>query len=233
MHPLSDALESFNRKERNLLVRAILGGQEGRLALNKTFCNQVEGKLGFSIPENAWWATDYHIGWLAGALALFVKGREKGTTCRWKNLKGHGQLVDGTQEDVDLVIATGCNLILIEAKAYGYFGNQEIAHKLGHLKLLHDFYCEMVGIEPPPEHAVNFHFLITSPRKPNKLKPPAWPDWACKGQDMPWIKLKLDNFTKPVFEVTRCDCDEGGTSNANGECWRVNKISALYTSTSC
>jgi hypothetical protein len=47
---------------------------------------------------------------------------------------------------------------------------------------------------------------------------------GCKGQDMPWIKLKLDNFTRPVFEVTRCNCDEAGKSNAEGECWRVNKL---------
>ncbi len=58
MHSLADTLDRFNRKERNLLVRAMLA--DGRLPpLTKHFCDQVGQKLGFPIPESAWWATDY------------------------------------------------------------------------------------------------------------------------------------------------------------------------------
>jgi adenylosuccinate lyase len=74
MYTLAGALESFNRKERNLLVRKILG-QAGSPSLSKRFSDQVAQKLGLqSIPDKAWWATDYHISWLAGALALSGKG---------------------------------------------------------------------------------------------------------------------------------------------------------------
>jgi hypothetical protein len=45
MHSLDDALESFNRKERNLLVRKILS-QEGFPCLSERFRNQVAHKLG-------------------------------------------------------------------------------------------------------------------------------------------------------------------------------------------
>jgi hypothetical protein len=118
MHSLDDALDRFNRKERNLLVRAMLA--DGRLPpLSKHFCDQVGQKLGFPIPESAWWATDYHISWLAGALALFVKGEETARDI-WANRENtdNRRLVERNQEDIDLVIATGCNLVLIEAKAY-------------------------------------------------------------------------------------------------------------------
>ena len=64
MLSLVDALDSFNRKERNLLIREMLA-KEGRLPLSKFFRDKVAKKLDFLIPEDAWWATDYHIGWPA------------------------------------------------------------------------------------------------------------------------------------------------------------------------
>jgi hypothetical protein len=221
MHSLADALETFNRKERNLLVRAMLA-EEGRLPLSENFRNEVAKKLGLqSIPKDAWWATDYHISWLAGALALFVKGYEEARDITWPNPenKHKRRLVEGNQEDVDLVIATGRNLVLTEAKGFGHFGNAQLASKLTRLELLHDFYNELVGTEPS-EHSVTFHFLIISPTAPSKLTT-SWPSWACKGQDVPWIELKLDKG-KSVFEVTRCDGT--GTSSAAGQRWRVKPV---------
>jgi hypothetical protein len=225
VHSLEDALDAFNRKERNLLVRAILA-QEGLLHLSKPFRSQVAEKLHLqSIPENAWWATDYHISWLAGALALFVmKDNEKtAQDIKWPNPKNMDarRLVEGNQEDIDLVIATERNLILIEAKAYSAFGNAQLTHKLARLELLYEFYSKMVGTEPS-EHAVNFHFLIISPYQPTKLKV-RWPSWACKGRDVPWIKLNLDN-KKPVFEVTRCD--PNGNQSAAGDSWRIKPVAS-------
>jgi hypothetical protein len=75
---LAGALERFNRKERNLLVRAILGHGKQPLHLAKPFRDQVQVacKLDLGcISEDAWWGTDYHISWLAGALAFLVKGK--------------------------------------------------------------------------------------------------------------------------------------------------------------
>ena len=116
---------------------------------------QQELGLGNVIPEKAWWATDYHISWLAGALALFVKGEKCAKQPfenrpieddRWTNLKKPEgrQLVEGNQEDVGLVIATGCELILIEAKAYGAWTVPQLNSKLARLDLLHKFYSMMV-----------------------------------------------------------------------------------------
>lgn len=221
MNSLSDALESFNRKERNLLVRAILG-RGGWLPLSGRFRNKVAQKLGLpDIPEDAWWATDYHISWLAGALALFLKGEDRAQK-PWLNPTTNGRrLIEGNQEDIDLIIATGRELVLIEAKAYGAWGNKQVASKLARLELLHDFYSKIVATEPL-DHAINFHLLLISPRRPTKLTA-SWPVWACNGQEIPWIELELDN-TKSVFDVRRCD--DQSERGATGEYWRVNMLSA-------
>jgi hypothetical protein len=223
MHSLAATLDYFNRKERNLLVRAILGREEEQLPLSERFRNQVANALDLKcIPVNAWWATDYHISWLAGALALFVKGDNETTRkIKWPNPKNASErrLVEGNQEDIDLVIAAGCNLILIEAKGFGYFGNAQLTHKLTRLELLHDFYGKLVGPKPA-ESAITFHFLLISPTRPSALTT-SWPSWACKGQDDPWIELEIDKL-KSVFRVTRCDKD--GKSSAGGECWCIKQV---------
>jgi hypothetical protein len=75
MDSLSKTLERFNRKERNLLVRAILGDKEKHLELSKDFRDKVADALIIdAIGADAWWATDYHYDWLAGALAVYVEG---------------------------------------------------------------------------------------------------------------------------------------------------------------
>jgi hypothetical protein len=172
------------------------------------------------IPEDAWWATDYHISWLAGALALFIEGDE---TKRWPNKpekKGGPQLVEGNQEDMDLVIATGCDLILIEAKAYGAWNNAQLASKLERLELLHKFYKSLVETDSSRRH-INFHFLLISPPHQTELAV-TWPAWACRGEGPPWIELKIDR-PESGFEVVRCDAVKGKKS-ALGDSWRINRV---------
>jgi hypothetical protein len=226
MQTLADALESFNRKERNLLVRHILR-RDGPLYLSQHFREQVAAELGLDvIPEKAWWATDYHISWLAGALALLVKGEEgaKQACCnrkindpRWPNKKKPDgrQLVEGNQEDVDLVIAAGRDLILIEAKAYGVWNPDQLSSKLARLNLLHIFYSEIVLTEP----VINFRLLLIS-REPLPISI-SWPDWAYKDKDIPWMPLEIDDRGS-VFEVTRCDSE--GARNADGGSWHIAAI---------
>jgi hypothetical protein len=63
---LADVLKRFNRKERNLLVRAVLGDEQKPLLLSDQFRKDIASKLRIEIQPDAWWATDYHINWLAG-----------------------------------------------------------------------------------------------------------------------------------------------------------------------
>jgi hypothetical protein len=221
MYSLEGALDSFNRKERNLLVRDILG-QVGPLRLSERYCDKITRKLGFPVnPQDAWWATDYHISWLAGALALFVKGEDRARDACENEQKDDRNLVEGNQEDIDLVIATGRNLVLIEAKAYGSWSKKQLDHKLARLELLDVFYRKLIG-SGSSEHAVKFHLLLTSPTPPS-VKPTARrPSWAFKGNEVPWTELEIDK-RKSVFKVTRCD--ERGKKDAKGGSWHIEEIS--------
>jgi hypothetical protein len=146
--------------------------------------------------------------------ALFVKGEEKPRGV-WDNQRNDNrQLVEGNQEDVDLVIATGHDLILVEAKAYGGWSNSQMKSKLARLELLHAFYKKMT---PPAKHVVHFHLLLVSPKCPQKLECHC-PCWLGKRDDFSWIMLPLAD-PNTIFETTRCD--ESGNRSADGKCWRV------------
>ncbi|HTR17094.1 MAG TPA: hypothetical protein VMI52_08690, partial [Acetobacteraceae bacterium] len=234
MDSLAQILERFNRKERNLLIRTVLDcGQNKPPQLSEGFCQKVTNQLGLdTIPSDAWWGTDYHINWLAGALTIFMNGEAEVGRKRYPNphlpievsLQGEDssqgnkrQLVEGNQEDVDLVIATERDLILIEAKAYSTFGNPQIASKIDRLNLLHDFYEELAA--SGSDRVVRFHLLLLSPKKPQNLER-LWPNWAPKNKEseIPWIKLQT-NATPSILNVTRCD--ENGLSMAAGTHWHV------------
>jgi hypothetical protein len=50
---LWEALEAFNRKERNLLTRFALGLKAERPALSDTFCDKVAERLGIQLTSKA------------------------------------------------------------------------------------------------------------------------------------------------------------------------------------
>jgi hypothetical protein len=208
---LAEAIESFNRKERNLLIRAMLGhSTENPLCLSEPFREQVAQKLELQKPlppETKWW-TDYHIDWLAGALARFVSQGE------YREL--NEGLVVGHQEDIDLVLATEDRLILIEAKGYRSFGPKQINDKLARLERLHNWYEKLAG---KSARQLNFHILFASPRCPRD--PVVCPPWACRDltdrSRIPW--LKLDSAVRnSIWEVTRCDGE--GNRDLNGRHWQ-------------
>jgi predicted RecB family nuclease len=119
-------LERFNRKERNLVIRHILGHTANPLRLDVKFRYKVSTALNLEsqIPESISWWTDYHISWLAGALVLFAMGPEVASKAsptgsgilENRQLSNHRWLVEGGGEDIDLVLAYDHELILIEAK---------------------------------------------------------------------------------------------------------------------
>jgi len=82
---LADALELFNRKERNLLVRLALGHKERPLRLSDSFRGDVQRELAIQheIPAETWWSTDFHFSWLAGALKVHAQGQEEALSSPW------------------------------------------------------------------------------------------------------------------------------------------------------
>lgn len=211
---LVHALESFNRKERNLLLRAALGHKTDKpLQLDADFCALSSAKLNIAnIPSNAWWATDYHISWLAGALAMYFNDTAALTQGRLNLTARDRNLVEGNQEDIDLVIAFGQDLVLVEAKAFGAWSNAQIDSKLDRLNLLLDYY----NLIKLPETSIRFHFVLISPRRPEKLTAKS-PPWSTYGPELAWVRLDVE--ATAVSEVTRCHAD--GTIGRDGSHWRI------------
>ncbi len=230
MSPLAQALERFNRKERNLLIRAALEPQGTQLKLTPDFRNQLADELEISAEAlaDAWWATDYHISWLAGALAVLAKGEMACTehseggirpfdnkkhamaTPHSKEEKGR-QLVEGNQEDIDLVIATCDRPVMVEAKANRSFGPAQLKSKLQRIELLRKFYAELI----PHQNPIRFNLLLISPglTRPNFE---IWPPWARKKDgSIPWIQLQVGN------KLTVERCDNGHHRAADLDFWHV------------
>jgi hypothetical protein len=179
--------------------------------LGNSFRKLVGEKLGISIPEDAWWATDYHIDCLAGALALFVKG-EEGSRENLSGLSGlpereYRWLVEGNQEDLDLVIVTERNLILIEAKAYSGWLNKQMKSKLERLNILYEFYKSLIAPLHLPEQKLEFFFLTISPFEPPDKLVLDWPSWVRNKRDDFWIKLEL--YGERPLLVTRDKKEDG------------------------
>jgi hypothetical protein len=217
MGQLAAVLERFNRKERNLLIRAVLSNEEPP-QLSSSFRTQVTDALGLPelIPADASWWTDYHISWLAGALAIYMTGEDS------EGIFPNSGLVEGNQEDVDLVIVTGNRLILIEAKAYSNFGEAQIESKRDRLDLLRRFYLDLAG---KSSRSVSFHFALLSINRPN-LDLTKWPTWTFKSSREPheiaWVRLLPCDKGKPILKVTRCDGEGHGTRE--GTYWRCCRL---------
>ena len=226
MDPLADILERFNRKERNLLIRDILGCRDKPLPLAKDFCQRLANASGIDpeLLESAWWATDFHFDWLAGALLTFMKGE---ILVRQENDQ---KLVMGNQEDIDLVVvahdpsaATPHQLILIEAKAYGYFTNQQWESKVTRLERLYAFYK---GLELDPDRRIQFHYVLYSMTKPTRLNPKPLPWKPQDGKEpvpIQHIELKLAFPMSSILAVARCN--EAEEPDAKGAFWKCIKLS--------
>jgi len=231
MTNLADALERFNRKETNLLLRFAVGHSEKHPPLNACFRRNIAIKLAIEggIPEHAWWAAAYHFDWLAGALRLFADGEavvgkdwpnpvnpDPDTPATTNQTKRSHSLIQGNQEDIDLIIAFDTTLIMIEAKGYGYLGSGQAARKARRLQLLY----EHAGKVSSGTRRVSLHFLLISPTEPQKLLT-KWPPWTLINDTIPWLKLPLAAVQTPL-QVNRCG--PNGKSR-EGSFWSIVKSS--------
>lgn len=113
---------------------------------------------------------------------------------------------------MDLVIATGSELIMMEAKGFDTFDKDQLESKLQRLELLHTFYRNMLL---PAQNPIRFRFLLISPRKPPEFDIP-WPFWTRKkDKTVPWIHLDLGER----LTVERCDGHHH--RSAQGGHWHV------------
>jgi hypothetical protein len=219
MVSLADALERFNRKERNLLMRHILG-HGVRPELHPDFCPAIGKILNLYVPVSAWWGTDYHISWIAGALALCC--RDKGVFGPWPNpprdisrQPKQRKIAEGNQEDVDLLIAFDANLIIIEAKGYGSWDDEQLRSKLARLQLVREFYNEKLECK----HNIHFYLLLISPNPPGS-RDVIWPCWSKKSPDEVHIPLIQPLRREDVLEVGRCN-SQGRRQQEDSDSWGI------------
>ena len=217
MPELAQILERFNRKERHLLVRDILGHTSKKgIQLSEHFRTRIGKTLNLTVSAEAWWATDYHLDWLAGALTLYGLGSQANLQTTYPNPKStmtRRKLVEGSQEDADLVIADGQNLVVVEAKAYGFFNKKQAVSKFERWENLLQHYKSLK--EHP--YPLSIYFVLMSPKVPKHL--PSLPDfWSGIQTNIPHLELEL-HTAFPVYEVARCDAT--GKSLKEGEYWRL------------
>ena len=214
MSPLVEALDRLNRKERFWLLSDAVGPEvlpdnvKRSIVLNPRFIDKLQNKLRtgdhptLTIPENAWWAFDYHLDWLFAVLAFAPKYKLD------LDPQSNSGDIKGTQEDCDLIVAFDSTIILVEAKVGGSFNNDQLRSKMRRLKRL-------------KSENLKIYFVLASPNPPQKIDFAEWPDWAFKRKENKayWINLTLPDESKNWLRPTRCD--EEGKSNANGNFWRL------------
>ena len=223
MDDLIDILESFNRKERFFLIAQALGQKRDNkpaFTLSDNFRRELEQKLGFDfeIPADAFVAMDYHLDWVAASLVKW-KSVKAGKADKSTFLNPGQEVVEGNQEDIDLLVAFDCggqyHLILIEAKAYqgkGYagFDRSQLKSKSDRLDKIFD----KAGQKYP---GVTLYFCLMSQNKPTSQTPYEWP-W----DEAPWIPASLpDKNTRRIVERYNA---ETGKADKDGDHFRIRSL---------
>jgi len=179
---LVEALQMFNRKERYWLIRNALGENSEKLDLDFEFRNSLKKELPIDVPEAAWWAMDYHLDRLVGALHLFnCQGEE---TAHEKPIDNKQNLFNGTIQDIDFIVAFDNILIFIKAKGDAAWDCNQLNSKIDRLQnIAKEFKC------------VETHFILMSPKPPQKkrmksIKQPRM-DWIFSGDKPRWLPLQI------------------------------------------
>lgn len=206
-----ELLDQFNRKERYFLVCGALGLD--RFSLSEEFRDGLGTKLNVTIPTDARVWMDYHLSWLAAAVA---KWHEPLVGDVYPN---DTKLVRGNQEDLDLLVAfkeVGLyRLVLIEAKAYEDWDDNQASSKAKRLEgIFGSGGCKYPGLK------VHYCLMSPCPPKDKDLNYADWPGWMKRDGTYVWLKLPV---SYPRLEVNRWDADRGKES-ASGEHFHIKQI---------
>ncbi|MCE9848555.1 hypothetical protein LZ626_10695 [Aeromonas allosaccharophila] len=206
-------LKSFNRKERFYLIGQMLGNPEFRM--DGTQLDEISKLIKVKIPSEYFAAMDYHLDWIYASLCLTENNTDiafKRNFIEKDGIKIYYQ-ISGTQEDVDFLLAfvdheNTTHIVMIEAKGDNYFSNGQLDSKNKRFKAIFGNENTWPGVRP--------HFLICSPKEPQKIniEEPAY--FMFKNFTLPWIELDMGNGKN---KVTRCDENEKPSNN--GDHWKV------------
>ena len=203
MSKLIEHLESFNRKERFILLNRALG--QDRFSLDRRFRQELGTKIGTDVRPDAFVAMDYHLDWLQ--VAMWFREYDDVPTDSYHKMcrDQHGDLIEGTQEDIDLLVAFDdrenpnlVRLVLIEAKGDTSWDKKQLCSKARRL-------ARTFG--PEPVAAVLPTFVMMSPKEPSqekleKLGKDTWPHWMLKTGGTEVVHLDLP-LAPHLLKVTR------------------------------
>lgn len=200
-------LQRFNRKERYFLIGMALGNPEFKL--NSAFRQQLSKKYGLAVPDAAFVAMDYHLNWIFAAAALAFDN-----PVRDNIFANKGGIVDGTQEDVDLLVAfedkfSMNHVIMLEAKGFTAFSNRQFKHKIDRLR-------SIFGEDGHRWPEVKPYFGLVSPRESRKLQAEICPSWLKVENEIPWFEMPL-----PDNRLILYGCDKQGRPNQERAFWTV------------
>lgn len=205
-------LKSFNRKERFYLVGQMLGNPEFRM--DDKQLNKISELIGIKIPREYFAAMDYHLDWIYASLFLTQEHDEKPFPRNFiDNNKKVDLQISGTQEDVDFLLAfvdpeNTTHIVMIEAKGDSYFSNGQLDSKNKRFKAIFGNKDTWPNVKP--------HFLICSPKEPQKIniEEPAY--FIFKNSTLPWFELDIGDEKN---KVTRWGEDNKPCSD--GKYWIV------------
>lgn len=213
----NDTLERFNRKERNLLIRTVLGhSQDARIPLSRKFCDDLTGVLELreTNPADVRWWTDYHLNWLVAALRIFGDEAAVGMP------QIRNSDIESNLEDLDLLVGIERPeryLIAIEAKnrRFNIEDRIQLKRKLNRLDPLRRGFADI---------EIGLHFMLMTPPScdPNmdkglKEELKGWP-WVYKHERIPWLPLMHCDAEQPL----RLECSCFGPDRRDGmkDHWR-------------
>lgn len=149
----------------------------------------------------------FHIDWLIAALTL-RKGGESAVSVSQVN---EDDIIRGTQQDIDLVIAWGTTLLLVEAKGVGSWRGSGTRDKLLRLSQLPA--AVFTGIE--------VYMLFCSPAAGDLPEGPL-PSWVRNHVHPLHIALEPPRVASGFLRVERCSTvGKFSTADAKGRHWRI------------
>jgi hypothetical protein len=214
---LIDNFKSFNRKERFYLIGQML--EKPAFRMDDKQLDEISKLIKVKIPSEYFAAMDYHLDWIYAS--LFLTENDANIAFERNFTEKDGIKIDyqisGTQEDVDFLLAfvdheNTTHIVMIEAKGDSYFSNAQLDSKNKRFKAI----CGNENTWPN----VRPHFIICSPKKPQKIniEEPAY--FMFKEFKLPWLELDMGDGKN---KITRCV--QNGKPSNNGEHWKVERRS--------
>lgn len=207
MPSLLDALESFNRRERHILVGWVLDrltfplGQEFRLALSDN--------LGTRVPADAYVAMDYNLNWLCAAL-MWHEGMVAPDMPHLYSEQDGVELSDNSDTDLIVAFARGhqTHVVLLEAKGYTKWTGGQLKNKVMRLNTV-------FGATGDRFSQVIPYWVFVSPKPPSK---DGLADWMLDDSGRP-RHLPLPQPAHHKWLIARCDAN--GKRDSTGGHWRI------------